>query len=81
MTLTIYRQLNFSQKQRGYFALPIVLDLLPHKDRATTHFSFSISIDNLFMSVSLKSKERLSLMRLKVGRSAGRAVVLAFMGC
>lgn len=33
------------------------------------------------MSVSLKSKDRLSLMRLKLGRSVGSAVVLEFMDC
>lgn len=46
-----------------------------------TYFSFSISMDSLFMSVSLKSKDRLSLMRLKLGRSVGSAVVLEFMDC
>lgn len=46
-----------------------------------TYFSFSISMESLFMSVSLKSKDRLSLMRLKLGRSVGSAVVLEFMDC
>lgn len=38
-------------------------------------------MESLFMSVSLKSKDRLSLMRLKLGRSVGSAVVLEFMDC
>lgn len=46
-----------------------------------TYFSFSISMESLFMSVSLKSKDRLSLMRLKLGRSVGSAGVLEFMDC
>ncbi len=39
-----------------------------------THFSFSISMDKCFMSVSLKSKLRFSMLKLKFVPSGGRAL-------
>lgn len=36
-----------------------------------THFSFSISMERRFMSVSLKSKLRFSLLKLRSGGSPG----------
>lgn len=43
--------------------------------KAATHFSFSISMERRFMSVSLKSKLRFSLLKLRSGGmlSDGRA--------
>lgn len=46
----------------------------------TTYFSFSISMESRFMSVSLKSKDRLSPMRLKLGISGGSGAGIGFMG-
>lgn len=46
-----------------------------------TYFSFSISMESRFMSVSLKSKDRLSPMRLKLGMSGGGGAGIGFMGC
>lgn len=40
------------------------------KQPGSTHFSFSISIDRRFISVSLKSKLRFSVLKLRSGRRA-----------
>lgn len=44
------------------------------------YFSFSISMESRFMSVSLKSKDRLSPMRLKLGMSGGSGAGSGFIG-
>lgn len=48
--------------------------------QGATYFSFSISMESRFMSVSLKSKDRLSPMRLKLGMSGGNGAGIGFMG-
>ena len=47
----------------------------------TPYFSFSISMESRFMSVSLKSKDRLSPVRLKLAMSGGSGAGSGFMGC
>ena len=39
----------------------------PSRVKPATHFSFSISMERRFMSVSLKSKLRFSLLKLRSG--------------
>ena len=51
-----------------------------HGGGETTYFSFSISMESRFMSVSLKSKDRLSPMRLKPDRSGGSGAGIGFIG-
>lgn len=53
----------------------------PKQATENTYFSFSISMESRFMSVSLKSNDRLSPMMLKLGMSGGSGAGTGFMGC